>query len=644
MSTTLISGGGGSSIAEPVEVTAAATQATTVTLHNAATADGNGTEMDVTGLSTVMFTTSGTFGGGTTLTWQISQDGTNFAGLPAIRIRDGQINLDYNVNSTTVHVVDVTGAVKFRVVISGYSFGEVTVTATGVPLTLYRIPSVGPSNGIAPQATMLIGGTNSGSLNPVDIATTTPSFFANGFVTRQAGMPFEAVLADNTANPTLTQIQTFPMVYDGATWDRLRGTSADGTLVNLGTNNDVTITDPVVAGNVNPAYATDDALITVSRDVVTTAASAIANPGNRMLPAGTRDMATNTVRHIPSTTTPWSIGAFGNPALLTRDIGITALQSTDTLNVLNDTINVNCAENNVNALVVVIKDSGSFVGTITPRIAAVDGVFRNTVAFKLADGTPSNTLELDTVYVVYTAGLYYFETKVTAYTSGSATGYLVATDASSVVYGSVNISNVGQQAMADSIPVVIASDQNLIATETNQATQITQLTSIDSGVITLNTKINTLGQKTSANSTPVVLASDQSAIPVTQSGVWDEVGINDSGNSITVDGTVTANAGTGTFTTKELRSATPAQSTVADNAANVTLLASNANRLGATIANDSSAALYLKLGATASTTSYTARIVQYGYYEVPFGYTGIIDGIWASDPNDGAARVTELTA
>lgn len=33
-------------------------------------------------------------------------------------------------------------------------------------------------------------------------------------------------------------------------------------------------------------------------------------------------------------------------------------------------------------------------------------------------------------------------------------------------------------------------------------------------------------------------------IAVTQSGSWDEVGINDSGNSITVDGSVTANAGT----------------------------------------------------------------------------------------------------
>jgi hypothetical protein len=80
------------------------------------------------------------------------------------------------------------------------------------------------------------------------------------------------------------------------------------------------------------------------------------------------------------------------------------------------------------------------------------------------------------------------------------------------------------------------------ATAANQTTEITHLASIDSDIdttlssrasestlSTLNSKFNTLGQKTSANSAPVVLASDQSAIPIT-----------DNGGSITVDGTVSA--------------------------------------------------------------------------------------------------------
>jgi hypothetical protein len=109
------------------------------------------------------------------------------------------------------------------------------------------------------------------------------------------------------------------------------------------------------------------------------------------------------------------------------------------------------------------------------------------------------------------------------------------------------------------------------------------------------------------------------------------------------DGTFTKVTSSVGLPVKEIKSATPTQSSVADSASSVTILASNANRLGATIHNDSSAVLYLKLGATASTTSYTAYMIQHAYYEVPFGYTGVIDGIWASDPGDGAARVTEFT-
>jgi hypothetical protein len=97
------------------------------------------------------------------------------------------------------------------------------------------------------------------------------------------------------------------------------------------------------------------------------------------------------------------------------------------------------------------------------------------------------------------------------------------------------------------------------------------------------------------------------------------------------------------LTVEDVPSTVATTTQVADNAASVTLLASNAARLGAVIENDSSAVLYVKLGATASTTDYTVRMVRYAYFEVPYSYTGRIDGIWASDPNDGAARVTELT-
>jgi len=81
---------------------------------------------------------------------------------------------------------------------------------------------------------------------------------------------------------------------------------------------------------------------------------------------------------------------------------------------------------------------------------------------------------------------------------------------------------------------------------------------------------------------------------------------------------------------------------VASNAANVTLLAANAARKGAMITNDGSNNLFVKLGATASATSYTAKLIPGAYYELPSPvYTGIIDGIW--DVATGSARITELT-
>lgn len=122
------------------------------------------------------------------------------------------------------------------------------------------------------------------------------------------------------------------------------------------------------------------------------------------------------------------------------------------------------------------------------------------------------------------------------------------------------------------------------------------------------------------------------------------VNIQDGGNSITVDGTVTATVAsttiTGTVATKETRSATPTQTSVSVTTASTSILASNANRLGATITNEGTAICYTKLGATASVTSYSIQIASGGYYEVPFQYTGAIDGITSA--STAQLRITEI--
>lgn len=106
-------------------------------------------------------------------------------------------------------------------------------------------------------------------------------------------------------------------------------------------------------------------------------------------------------------------------------------------------------------------------------------------------------------------------------------------------------------------------------------------------------------------------------------------------------GSVEAGTVTAPLVTREKQSGTSATSNVAQNAANVTLVAANANRIQAMIYNDALAVLFVKLGATASTTSYTVQLAAGGFMSIN-SYTGIIDGIWAA-AGVGAARVTELT-
>lgn len=83
---------------------------------------------------------------------------------------------------------------------------------------------------------------------------------------------------------------------------------------------------------------------------------------------------------------------------------------------------------------------------------------------------------------------------------------------------------------------------------------------------------------------------------------------------------------------------------VDDTAENVTLLAENTDRAGVIIHNDSDQVLYVKYGATATTTDFTVAIGVGAIWSMPWPiYTGQVDGIWAANSN-GAARITELTA
>ena len=83
-------------------------------------------------------------------------------------------------------------------------------------------------------------------------------------------------------------------------------------------------------------------------------------------------------------------------------------------------------------------------------------------------------------------------------------------------------------------------------------------------------------------------------------------------------------------------------SNLAASATNVTLLEAKAKRVGVIVYNDSSSAMYIKYGSTASTTSFTYKILGTQTWEMPDPvYTGAIDCLW--DSATGSARITEST-
>lgn len=120
--------------------------------------------------------------------------------------------------------------------------------------------------------------------------------------------------------------------------------------------------------------------------------------------------------------------------------------------------------------------------------------------------------------------------------SGAATEATLSTRLSDTTF-TARINTLGQKSMANSTPVVIASDQTDLAITASSlplpsgaATETTLSTRLSETTFTNRT--NTLGQKAMSGSMPVVIASDQSILTVT-------------GNvNANVSGTITANIGT----------------------------------------------------------------------------------------------------
>jgi len=72
-------------------------------------------------------------------------------------------------------------------------------------------------------------------------------------------------------------------------------------------------------------------------------------------------------------------------------------------------------------------------------------------------------------------------------------------------------------------------------------------------------------------------------------------------------------------------------------------LSANLNRKGATIYNRSNRTLLIATGAVnVSVSDFTMQIASLGYYELPYGFTGKVSGVWASSGTNNAI-VTEFS-
>jgi hypothetical protein len=150
------------------------------------------------------------------------------------------------------------------------------------------------------------------------------------------------------------------------------------------------------------------------------------------------------------------------------------------------------------------------------------------------------------------------------------------------------------------------------------------------------------GTTTGARALSVDYSSKTLAPQILRNIILNTVGINIAQIGGTTVTTGSGSPGGGSQRMIVARGGTGATTSVASAITATALLAASASRLGITIYNESTANLFVLLGAgTVSATTYTIRIAPNGYYEVPPDFAALkVDGIWSAA--NGFARITTV--
>ena len=166
----------------------------------------------------------------------------------------------------------------------------------------------------------------------------------------------------------------------------------------------------------------------------------------------------------------------------------------------------------------IVTNTGGTAGQDYELVTTYYRANKNGVGYSLGDSITRTQIVLVPTGVI-TSTIWFNQTTGLVIAAPPIADLDVVAPSSSVIVSNLPLT-LGQKNMAGSAAVVIASDQSAIPiTNTNldvalstraaEATLATMLT-----LAGFQARINTLGQKTMANSTPVVLASDQSAVEV----------------------------------------------------------------------------------------------------------------------------------
>lgn len=229
----------------------------------------------------------------------------------------------------------------------------------------------------------------------------------------------------------------------------------------------------------------------------------------------------------------------------------------------------------------------------------------------------------------------------------------------------------GQKTMANSLAVVIASDQSVLTVTGNFGVAQSSITSGEIGPLVQGAVTTASPTYTTGNTNPLsltlagALRVDGSAVtqPISAVSLPLPTGAATSANQATIISDLaaisaqlpatlgqTTSAGSLSVVLASNQPAVPVTVDVASTGtltsvslttSTQVLLAANSSRKGFMIFNDSLNMLFVAFAATASTTAFSTKIQAGGAFDADIAYTGIISGI--ASAASGSARITEFT-